>query len=160
MRTSTEHSMNPTSRTLVPPASRRVPRISSSIDDDASRAFLDRICELSRGEWLALGDRAAALAARSPERMRDAEAALLQAIERHGLTVAAWFARDDVHAIASNASCAPEHPDGKHWTVDVGHRDHLRFETARVAAERAALALLARPWLADADFDALYAPFA
>jgi len=105
-------------------------------------AFLDFLAELPAAEWLAIG------LADAVEPHTDA---ILEAtLSDQNLQVDAWFARDAVETLAFVAS---------HSLPLAARRAPCTMTNARVAAERAALAILARPWLAATDLATLLAPF-
>jgi hypothetical protein len=112
-------------------------------------AFAERLTILTVDEWLEVGRREIADPHTVSQRVAT-RAMLDAAIAAHGLAIAAWHARDVVETsvcLATNASPC--------WTT---HERRL-MTAAHVAAESAALALLARDALAPADVATLLAPF-
>ena len=113
-------------------------------------AFADRLAELPVLTWIAVGR--SLIESPSMHPLREARCAILEAtIGAQNLTVAAWYARDTIETAAHYAS-----GDTTGWTA--AHR--RTFEAAWAAAETAAIALVARPFLSAEDFSALCAPFA
>lgn len=105
-------------------------------------AFLCLLAELSVDDWLAIGDR--------PPAKSDTVAILDAAITDQRLNVHAWLVRDSVETIAFLARCSlPPQPI----------RAHFAMTRARIAAECAALAIVARPWLAPSDIAEVLSPF-
>ncbi len=112
--------------------------------------FIDALGELPRDTWLAIGRTVRADSDRlAPLSVARAILDLIIA-DRH-LGLAAWHVADAVETVAFVA--------GRDLR-DSSARDRRSFQEAHAAAEEAALALLARAYLADADFAVLYAPFA
>jgi hypothetical protein len=124
--------------------------VPGSVDADRSRTteFFDRVCAMPRAAWLTVGDTELARTAERSLPLSVALAALGRVIAEQQLDVPAWYVRDEV----TTAACLA------HGTCGVSRRDERRFEAARDAVERAALAHLARPWLASRDFEQLIAP--
>ena len=105
-------------------------------------AFLDFIADLSADEWLAIG-------AAPPVDARTV--AILEAtLAVQRLQVDSWCVRDDVETLAVLVRSSLPPP-----TLRVHHA----MERARLSAERAALAILARRWLARSDVADLLSPF-
>lgn len=117
--------------------------------DEAVSCFVDRLSELPLDDWLDIGR---SLQTTSPSADRATALALLEAIIAiNHLDVAAWNVCDALETSAFLASRGP----GR-WTS----ADRRAFSAAHLAAEVAALALLARDGLPPRDFAALVAPFA
>ena len=109
----------------------------SSVD-----AFLDFLADLEFDEWIALGTRYPI----QPRTIVLLEAIILD----RRLEVDAWMIRDAVETIAFLVSGAfPPRPT----------RTYRAMVHARVAAECAALAILARRWLPPSDVAELLSPF-
>lgn len=102
--------------------------------------FIDFLAGLSTEGWLTLG--AGSLCASSQAAILDATLATQR------LHFDAWLVRDSIETLVFIAGSSLPRP----------RRDHCAMSRARVAAERAALAILARPWLAASDFNALVSP--
>ena len=105
---------------------------------DNVESFLDFLAELSLEEWLLLGDQ-------SSDILADVLDAAL-ASER--LYVDAWLVCDSIETLSFLATCA----------VPQRCAVHHAMRRARATAERIALAILTRPWLATSDFDELVSP--
>jgi hypothetical protein len=131
--------------------------------DDAARceAFLDRLERLSRAEWLETGRRVLARSAGGSEpSVQQAADALDAVIAERQLGVTAWLVRDAIETVAHVASCAGDPAEGRrHPAPPCTKSERTSLKAARVAAERAVLAHLARPWLARAAYLALVNPF-
>jgi hypothetical protein len=113
-------------------------------------AFVDRLAELALRDWLELGADIAAVSAQSAA-WDDAWHGLQLAVSDHGLQLAAWYVRDAVQTAAFLASRRARR---------CSRRDGLVFSAARRAAESAALAIIARPYLDPEDFSLLQKPVA
>jgi hypothetical protein len=114
----------------------------------AVNAFADRLADLPLLEWLAVGR---TLIEHAPIAHRETAYAILEAtINDRGLGVAAWYVRDAIETSAYYASRPL-----KLWTS----KERRAFAAAHAAAEDAALTLLARKFLPDADRAVLVAPF-
>jgi hypothetical protein len=111
---------------------------------DRVDGFVDFLASLSVDEWLAIGDRAVG------QSVFVSEALLNATVVEHRLCFDAWLAHDAIETIVFLASCSL--PRGS-------CRSRRAIEHARVAAERAALAVLACEWLARSDIDELMSPF-
>jgi hypothetical protein len=123
--------------------------------------LLDQLETLSRDDWIAIGHRAIAQGATTSPAERRADDALAAVIHRQGLEVAAWLVRDDVETLASLANCADDAVTGRRYAAPPCTKlERAILDAARRAVERAALALLARPWLEASDCDVLTAPCA
>ena len=131
--------------------------------EDAARceAFLDRLEGLSRAEWLEAGGRILARSGGEPEAAaRQASDALDAVITERQLGVTAWLVRDAVETVTYVASCAGDPGESRrHPAPPCTGNERASLTAARVAAERAALAHLARPWLSRAVYLTLVAPF-
>jgi hypothetical protein len=115
----------------------------------AVNAFADRLADLPVSEWLTIGRRLVD----DPSLYADRATpyAILEAtIANRHLGVAAWYVRDAIETSAYYAS-----QPRKRWTS----KERRAFAAAHAAAEEAALAILARAHLADADASTLCAPF-
>ena len=125
----------------------RAARGPSVIEDEDDRfgsveAFLEFLARLSADEWLVIG-------AQGP---LDAQTvAILDAtVADQQLELDAWLVRDAVETLVSLAS----------RSLPLGSRKQYRaMGCARVAAERAATAILTRSWLPTSDIAALLSPF-
>ena len=117
------------------------------------RAFLDRLEAMSRAEWLAVG-------ARTRTADDGSEAALDAVIARRGLAVTGWLVCDTVQTLAWLASCAHDAPGGRRYPVPPTRAERATLAAACRAAELAARAYLAGPWLDGATYRALLGPFA
>ncbi len=112
--------------------------------------FIDALTELPGETWLAIGR----AIREHPDRLSElssARAILDVTIADRHLALSAWHVKDAIETLAFVAG------------RDLGNisaRDRRFFDETHAAAEEAALAVLARPYLADADFAVLYAPFA
>lgn len=109
---------------------------------DSVNAFLDFLAELPPDEWLAIG----ALEAVDAQTAANLEATILD----QRLAVDAWRIRDDIQTLAFLAHRSLSTPSTQ---------AHCMMARARAAAERAALAIVARRWLAPADVADLLSPF-
>ncbi len=122
--------------------------LSSGVPLEAVRSFAERLADLPTRAWLEVGH--SLLRDPSSHASRATAYALIEAtINGRGLAVAAWYACDAIETSASyadRASC---------WT----RSDRRAFAAAHSAAEDAALALLAAPFVAAADRATLIAPF-
>jgi hypothetical protein len=120
----------------------------SGVGLDAAQSFVQRLADLPTWAWLEVGH--SLLRDRSSQAARATAAALLGAtINGRGLAVAAWYACDAIETSAFYASRA------RCWTPS----DRRAFAAAHLAAEHAALALLARQFVPDAQCATLVAPF-
>ena len=116
----------------------------------AVNAFADRLADLPASAWLAVGR--SAMANGSFYELRATPFAILEAtINDRGLAVTAWHVRDAIDTSAYYASAPMRRSKSAERRV---------FAAAHAAAEEAALAILARPFLPSEDFDVLCAPFA
>lgn len=107
-------------------------------------AFIEFLMRVPLAEWLA------AATMGSSSAIERAEAALRDAIVKHNLAWRAWEVRDAVATAWYRFECAD---DAAHSVCRAANA------AVRVASERAALALLARPYLGDEDFGSLFAGF-
>src|SRR5690349_20886119 len=112
-------------------------------------AFAERLTVLAVDDWLDVGRREIT-DARAASQRNATRAVLEAAIVAHGLAIEAWHARDAVET----SVCLAVNPS-RCWTT---HERRL-LAAAHLAAESAALALLARDVLAPADVAILLAPF-
>jgi hypothetical protein len=130
---------------------------------DAARcdAFLEELEGLSRAEWLETGRRVLARAAGdSGASVQQAADVLDAVIAQRQLGVTAWLLRDAVETVAYGARCASDPGVARrHPAPPCTTSERTDLSAARVAAERAALAYLARPWLSRAAYLTLVAPF-
>jgi hypothetical protein len=138
-------------------------RLPARPDRGRCDAFLAQLEEMPRAWWLAVGARAlaaGAAGATDAARVR-AAGALAAVLGRERLAVDAWLLRDAVETAAQLAACDDPAPPRTRRRPSAPCTDAQRraLAAARAAAEQAALAHLARPWLARADFVALLAPF-
>lgn len=121
-------------------------------DPDLGRvnAFVDRLSELPRETWVAVGRR---LAENVELQGRRATARLLldAAIADRGLSLAAWYVKDAVETSAFLAA---------RTAVGMTRSERRAFACAHGAAEVCALALLTERSLPVSDFETLYRPFA
>ena len=145
----TEH--RPAFAWLPPPSSVVQPSENSEQALDRVTPFIDRLFELRRSEWLAIGR--VVLKGRNDGRAsRSTSRAILDATIAHRrLETAAWYVRDSIETVGFLARhSAPPLP-----------RSHRRIlAAAQVAAEEASLAVLVRECLPAADFQMMCAPFA
>jgi hypothetical protein len=116
---------------------------------DRAEAWVDQLTDLSQTQWLAIGG---ALAAdhRGTLVRHDARRAVDAALETGALRLAAWYVRDALETAV--------------FTISQGmppcSRDERgRFAVAHDAAQAAALAQLAAPYLSNDTVDVLCAPF-
>ena len=115
---------------------------------DRVNAFVDRLAELPARAWIEIGR--ARMSTPADDRHGIAFALLEATIGAHEMGVTAWYVRDAVETAAFLAASAMPR-----WTRE----ERRAFVAAQGAAEDAALALLARSYLAQADFDLLFASF-
>jgi hypothetical protein len=119
-------------------------------DPDAVARFTDHLAAFNQDDWFAV----AAVAADDDMPSRSTAYAVVEALIAHyGLGVEAWFALDDVQTVAH---CSLDDPG----SLARSRHAATWLRMARNAANAAALALLVRPLLSAAEFDALYRPFA
>lgn len=116
----------------------------------AANAFVERVGDLPLTSWLAIGRAVMGAGVDSADRAAS-WTSVERAIADHRLELAAWFVRDAVETIAYMAS---------HSAALLSRPDRRVFAAAHGAAEEAALAVLVRRHLLDADFDRVCAPFA
>jgi hypothetical protein len=112
-------------------------------------SFLDFLEMLSLDDWLAVG--ASSTEPLVAPRGHVAAALLEATLTNQRLEFDAWLVRDAVETVAFLA-CLPSAP----LPVQAARR----MAAARSAAERAALAVLARAWLPTSDVEELILPFA
>ena len=105
-------------------------------------AFLDFLAELRADEWLAIGA--------SRPVSADAIAILGATVADRRLQVEAWFICDAIDTLAFLVTCSLSHRT---------RRVLCGMTCAHVAAEDAALAVLAHEWLARSDVAELLSPF-
>lgn len=104
--------------------------------------FMDFLADLSVDDWLAVG-------ARNSRPPISTVSALEATLSDQRLHVDAWLARDEVETLVFLATCS----------LSRARRAYRAINSARAAAERAALAIIASPWLAPSDVDELLLPF-
>jgi len=139
---------------------RATPSAPSTPPRELAAAFLDRLDDLPRAGWIAVGRRLLADPAGHASRQA-AAAALTAAIAEQGLVVAAWRLRDAVETAAqlASAGCLP-HGGRRGALAPCTASERRALEAARLAAERAVLALLVHRWLSAEDYARLVSPFA
>jgi len=109
---------------------------------DSVNTFIDFLAELPPDAWLAIGALTPVEASRA--------ATLEETIVHQQLQVDAWRVKDDVQTLAFLAS--------RSLSARSTHA-HGTMARARTAAERAGLAIVARPWLSSSDVAELLSPF-
>lgn len=111
--------------------------------------WLDALATLSLDEWMRIGDRCLQRD-ESTLAMARACARIEKAISAHDLAVTAWLVRDVVETatyhVRRQGACR-------------SRRARSQLAVARMAAESAALAMAAQPFIAATDLDLLCAPF-
>ncbi|HTJ22750.1 MAG TPA: hypothetical protein VL383_10170 [Gemmatimonadaceae bacterium] len=113
-------------------------------------SWLDRLFDLPHDDWLAIADAVRRDSSRL-ERVGAARQRLAAIVSEHRLELVAWFVRDLVDTAVHHALRRDSSRD---------RESRAAAGAARDAAYLAALAIAARNWLTDADYQELSAPFA
>jgi hypothetical protein len=124
-------------------------------------AFLDTLEALPRDAWLEIGRRTIAALDEPNDELTAAIHALEGVIVVRRARVTAWLVRDAIRtSLELVASGGARSPGRRPPPPSLTTRERHQLQSARDAAEHAALAQLVRPWLTHAHHRALVGPFA